>query len=112
MSFYAQIKTELTNKKYILCAIEELKKSGEITGYRIIEKKNKIEINREGDIITIVQEKSGNFEIAGDNRVINVFSNRLKQMYAYEAIKQNLPLDFEIAKETEVGSDIVIVLKG
>lgn len=112
MSFYTQIKTELTNKKYIMCAIEELKKSGEITGFRVIEKKNKIEINREGDIINIFEGKTGNFEVAGDNRVINTFANRLKQMYAYESIKQNLPLDFEIAKETEVGGDIVIVLKG
>lgn len=112
MSFYTQIKTELTNKKYIMCAIEELKKSGEITGFRVIEKKNKIEINREGDIINILEGKTGNFEVAGDNRVINTFANRLKQMYAYESIKQNLPLDFEIAKETEVGGDIVIVLKG
>lgn len=112
MSFYTQIKTELTNKKFIMCAIEELKKSGEITGFRVIEKKNKIEINREGDIINILQEKTGNFEVAGDNRVINTFANRLKQLYAYESIKQNLPLDFEIAKETEVGGDIVIVLKG
>lgn len=112
MSFYAQIKTELTSKKFIMCAIEELKKSGEITGFRVIEKKNKIEIDREGDIINIVQGKAGNFEVAGDNRVITSFTNRLKQLYAYESIKQNLPLDFEIAKETEVGSDIVIVLKG
>lgn len=112
MSFYAQIKTELNNKKYIMCALEELKRSGEITGFQVLEKKNKIEINREGDIINILQEKTGNFEVAGDSRVINTFTNRLKQIYAYESIKQNLPLDFEIAKETEVGGDIVIVLKG
>lgn len=112
MSFYTQIKTELTSRKYVLCALEELKKKGEITGYQVVDKKNKIEVNREGDIINILHAKAGNFEVGGDSRVINTFTNRLKQLYAYESIKENLPLDFEIAKESEVSGDIVILLKG
>lgn len=112
MSFYTQIKTELSDKRYIICALEDLKKKGEITNYQVIGKKEKIEVDRDGDIINIQQEKAGNFEVAGDARVVNAFTNRLKQMYAYESIKENLPLDFEIAKESEVSGDIVILLKG
>ncbi len=112
MSFYAQIKTELSDKRYILCALEELKKKGEITNYQVIGKKEKIEVDRDGDILNIQQEESGNYELAGDNRVVHTFANRLKQIYAYESIKENLPLDFEIAKESEISGDIVILLKG
>lgn len=112
MSFYTVIKTELKNKKYIVAALQELKKRGEITSFVKNERKEEIEVNRDGDMITIAQEKTGSFEIAGDNRVVQSFSNRLKQMYAYESIKDNLPLDLEIAKETESAGDILILLKG
>ncbi len=113
MSFYAKIKTELANKKYIIAAIEEMKRRGELTNYQINEKKEKIEIDREGDMLTVAKEKAGNnFEVAGDSRVANAFTNRLKQFYAYESIKDNLPLDFEIAKESEEAGEIIIHLKG
>ena len=113
MSFYAKIKTELANKKYIIAAIEEMKRRGELTNYQINEKKEKIEIDREGDLLAITKEKAGNnFEVSGDSRVANAFTNRLKQFYAYESIKDNLPLDFEIAKESEEAGEIVIHLKG
>lgn len=113
MSFYTVVKTELSNKKYIICALEEMKKRGEVTSFLANERKETIEIDRHGDVINIVKEKSGNsFELAGDNRVVQGFSNRLKQLYAYESIKDNLPLDFEIAKETETSGEIRIVLKG
>ena len=36
----------------------------------------------------------------------------LKQIYALESIKDNLPLDFEIAQETEIEGEIKILLKG
>lgn len=111
MSFYTVIKTELNNKKYILCALAELKRRGEISSYVQNEKKNTIEVDRDGDKIS-VQEKAGAFEIGGDNRVLNQFSNRLKQVYALESIKDNLPLDFEIANETETAGEIEILLKG
>lgn len=112
MSFYAKIKTELSNKKYIICALAELKKRGEITTYVMNEKKEKIEVDRDGDMLNICKEKSGNnMEVQGDARVARVFANRLKQMYAYESIKDNLPLDFEIVKETEVAGEILIMLK-
>ena len=69
-------------------------------------------MDRDGDIINILKEKTGNYQLGGDNRVVNAFSNRLKQIYAYESIKDNLPLDFEIANETETGGEIHILLKG
>ena len=112
MSFYTTIKTEITDKKYVLSALEEMKRRGEITNFQFHEKKEKIEIDRSGDIINIAKEKTGNFEVAGDARVVKSFSDRLKQFYAYEAIKDNLPLDFEIAKESETAGEIVILLKG
>jgi len=113
MSFYTVIKTELSNRKYIICALEEMKQRGEVTSFLSNERKETIEIDRDGDIINIVRERSGNsFELAGDNRVVQGFSNRLKQMYAYASIKDNLPLDFEIAKETETAGEIRLVLKG
>ncbi|MFZ3090431.1 MAG: hypothetical protein WA240_07400 [Nitrospirota bacterium] len=113
MSFYAVIKTELSNKRYIIAALSEMKRRGEITAYEINERKEKIEIDRDGDILTVSKEKAGeNFEVGGDSRVVNTFSNRLKQFYAYESIKENLPLDFEIAKETEEAGEIKILLKG
>ncbi|MBI5642199.1 MAG: hypothetical protein HY954_01845 [Deltaproteobacteria bacterium] len=112
MSFYTVIKTQLSNKKYIICALEELKKRGEITSFVKNDRKETIEVDRDGDIINIAQEKTGNFEVGGDNRVVNRFSDRLKQFYAYESIKDNLPLDFEISKETENAGEIQILLKG
>ncbi|MBI5492594.1 MAG: hypothetical protein HY893_06660 [Deltaproteobacteria bacterium] len=112
MSFYTVIKTELNNKKYIICALEELKRRGEIKNFIKNEKKETIEVDRDGDIINLSKEKSGNYQMGGDNRVVNTFSNRLKQIYAYESIKDNLPLDFEIAKENETAGEIQILLKG
>lgn len=112
MSFYTVIKTELKSKKYLICALEELKKKGEITNFVANERKETVEIDRDGDIINIAKEKTGSYQIGGDNRVVNAFSNRLKQVYAYESIKDNLPLDFEIASESETAGEIQIVLKG
>lgn len=112
MSFYTVIKTKLNSKKYIICALEELKRKGEITSFVHVEKKESIEIDRDGDILNITKEKTGNYQVGGDNRVVNRFSDRLKQVYALESIKDNLPLDFEIAQETETGGEIKILLKG
>lgn len=112
MSFYTVIKTEISNKKYAICALEEMKRRGEITNFSVIGKKETIEVDREGDIISLAKEKSGNFNMAGDARAINTFGDRFKQLYAYEVIKDNLPLDFEIAKESETAGDILILLKG
>ena len=112
MSFYTVIKTELSSKKYILCALAEMKKRGELKEFVHNERKESIEVNSDGDILNIVKEKTGNYEIGGDNRVLNRFSNRLKQFYAYESIKDNIPLDFEIAVETETEGEIRILLKG
>jgi len=112
MSFYTVIKTELSSRKYILCAMEEMKRRGEITNFHVNERKEKIDVDRSGDIINIGKEKSGNFEVAGDARVVRQFADRFKQFYAYEAVKDNLPLDFEIAKESEEAGDILILLKG
>lgn len=112
MSFYTVIKTELSNKKYIICALEELKKRGEIKSFVKNERKETFEVDRDGDIINIAKEKTGNFGIGGDARVASNFSNKLKQFYALESIKDNLPLDFEIATETETAGEIKILLKG
>lgn len=113
MSFYTVIKTEMSNKKYIICALEEMKERGEVTTFLSNERKDMIEIDRGGDVINVIKEKAGNsYELAGDNRVVQGFSNRLKQMYAYASIKDNLPLDFEIAKERETAGEIRLVLKG
>jgi len=112
MSFYTVIVTQLNNKKYILCALEELKRKGEITSFVHVEKKETIEVDRDGDIMNITMEKSGNYQVGGDNRVVGRFSDRLKQIYALESIKDNLPLDFEIAQETEIEGEIKILLKG
>lgn len=113
MSFYCVIKTELSNKKYIIAALTEMKRREEITGYVINEKKEKIEVDRGGEIVNISREKAGsNFEVSGISRPVRALADRLKQFYAYESIKDNLPLDFEIAKETEQAGEIVILLKG
>ncbi|MBI5888317.1 MAG: hypothetical protein HZB82_06375 [Deltaproteobacteria bacterium] len=111
MSFYTKIKTELRSKRYLMAALEELKKRGEITNF--ILSKGKIQVDRQGDIINIGVTKEGMHEVAGDNRVVRVFSDRLKQVYALESIKDNLPLDFEVARETETAAgEILILLKG
>ncbi|MDH4130145.1 MAG: hypothetical protein OEV44_15430 [Spirochaetota bacterium] len=112
MSFYAKINTQLSNKKYLLCALDELERKGEISNYQLIEKKDKIKIDRDGDILNIIKDKTGNFQVTGDVRIGRIFADRLKQIYAYESIKDNLPLDFEIAKEVEENGEISILLKG
>lgn len=112
MSFYTTIKTEISSKKYVIAALEEMKRRGEITNFQLHDRKEKIEIDRCGDMLNIAKEKTGNFEVAGDARVVKSFTDRLKQFYAYESIKDNLPLDFEIAKESEVTGEIRILLKG
>lgn len=113
MSFYTVIRTELKNKGYIVAALMEMRKRGEILKCKINEKKETIEIDRDGDAIKVTREKAGGFEVAGDARVVKVFSDRLKQMYALESIKDNLPLDFEIDSETETATgEIKLLLKG
>ncbi len=112
MSFYTVIKTEISSKKYVIAALEEMKRRGEISNFQINERKEKIEVDRSGDIINIGREKTGNFDVAGDARAVRSFTDRFKQFYAYEAIKDNLPLDFEISKETEAAGEILILLKG
>jgi len=113
VSFYTQIQTQLKNKQYVIAALMELRKRGEITACKINEKKESMEVNRSGDIIKVSKNKSGAFEVGGDNRVVQNFSNKLKQFYALESIKDNLPLDFEIAEEKEtIDGEIKILLKG
>lgn len=112
MSFYTKIKTQLKVKKYVIAALEELKRRGEITSYQKVGSKEDIKVDRSGDIMNISLSKAGTFEIAGDNRVVQPFSDKIKQVYALEAIKDNLPLDFEIATETEQAGEILILLKG
>ncbi|MBI5598344.1 MAG: hypothetical protein HY890_01245 [Deltaproteobacteria bacterium] len=113
MSFYTVIKTELKNKKYVIAALEELKARGEISRYEEILKKNRIKVNRGGDAIEIVMDiKTGNVHVEGDARVVEDFTKRLKQLYAYASIKENLPFDFEIANERDIAGDITLVLKG
>ena len=113
MSFYTKIKTTMSNRQYIITALTELEKRGEIVSFQVNERNEAIELDRDGDILNVVQEKAGNnFEVAGDARVARTFADRLKQIYAYESIKDNIPLDFEIAEETERAGEIVILLKG
>jgi len=113
MSFYTKIQTELRNKQYVVAALMELRKRGEITECKINEKKETMEVNRSGDIIKVSKNNKGAFELGGDNRIVETFSNKLKQFYALESIKDNLPLDFEIAEEKEtIEGEIKILLKG
>ncbi len=112
MSFYIAIKTEISNKQYIISTLKEMQKRGEITRFLVDKKKDQIEIDRDGDTIIITREKSGNFEVTGDARIVRSFSKRLTQLYAYSSIKENLPLDFEIAHESEIAGEIKILLKG
>lgn len=112
MSFYTTIKTELASKATVILALRELETRGEIRAFEELKKKDKIEIDRSGDIISITKNKAGELQLEGDARIVETFLKRLKQMYAYESIKENLPLDFEIAEEAELGGDITITLKG
>lgn len=112
MSFYCVIKTEISNRKHLVAALAELKRRGELTKVEHNERKDTTEVDRDGEKITVSRDKEGNYQVGGDARVVKGFSNRLKQMYALEAIKENMPLDFEIAEETETAGEIRIILKG
>lgn len=113
MSFYTKIETQLKNKQYVIAALVELRKRGEITACTIDEKKEVMEVDRSGDAIKVARNKEGAFEVGGDNRVVPAFTNKLKQFYALESIKDNLPLDFEISEEQEtIDGEIKILLKG
>ncbi len=112
MSFYTKIQTEIKDKQLLICALEELKHRGEITEFSLNAKKGSIEVDRDGDVVNIAKEKTGLYNMAGDNRVVGSFSKRLTQIYAYEAIKENLPLDFEITEDMEIAGEIKILLKG
>src|SRR3989337_908992 len=113
MSFYCVIRTELSKKKYIIAALAEMQRKGEITSFVVNRKKEKIEIDREGEVVTVSRvNENSNFEIGGISRPAREISDRMKQLYAYESIKDNLPLDFEIANETEEAGEIFITLKG
>lgn len=111
MSFYTVINTELSNMEIIICALEELQNRGEIKVFEHNKNKETVKVDRDGDILQIIKEKSGNYQVAGDARVVERFTQRLKQLYAYETIKENLPLDFEIAQENEIAGEIRILLK-
>ena len=79
----------------------------------VSKKKEKIEVDRDGEVVTVSRaNENSNFEIGGISRPARGISDRMKQLYAYESIKDNLPLDFEIAKEIEEAGEIVIMLKG
>ncbi len=113
MSFYTVIKTELKDRKYIILALEEMKRRGEITSFKHLVKKDIIQVDRAGDTITIKQDsKTGNFQLEGDSRILEAFTKRFKQFYAYQTIKENLPLDFEIDVERESAGNITLLLKG
>ena len=113
MSFYCVIKTELSRRKYLIAALAEMQRKGEITSYEISKTKDKINVDRGGEVVTVSRiNENSNYEIGGIARPAREISDRMKQLYAYESIKDNLPLDFEIAKETEEAGEIVIMLKG
>ena len=112
MSFYTKIETEIKNKTLLVCALEEMKRRGEITDFKSHVKTGDLKVDRSGDMLSITEEKEGNFQVGGDKTVATRFTDRLKQIYAYETIKENLPLDFEVAKETETGGEIKLILKG
>ncbi len=112
MSFYCVIQTKISNKHHLIAALTELRRRGELSSVEHNERKETFEVDRDGDKLKISQnKKTGDFEIGGDNRVVNRFANRLKQMYALEAIKENMPLDFEVVEEEESGGEIRILLK-
>ncbi len=110
MSFYLKLKIQIANKKYLVAALKELQKKGEILKYEE-KRKETIEVDRDGDIIQIIKGKLGNYELGGDARVVKAFADRLKQVYALESIKDNMPLDFEIVQETESAGEILLLLK-
>jgi len=113
MSFYCVIKTEIKNKKYLIAALHELRRRGELTSVEHVERKDTFNLDRDGDKITVsLDRKTGSYGVGGDARVAARFSNRLKQMYALESIKDNMPLDFEVASETEEAGEIRVILKG
>jgi hypothetical protein len=113
MSFYCVIQTKISNKKHLIAALTEMRRRGELSSVEHNERKETFDIDRDGDKLKISQNrKSGDFEVGGDNRVVNRFANRLKQIYALEAIKDNMPLDFEVVEEEETGGEIHILLKG
>ncbi len=112
MSFYAVVQTELTENKFIMLALEELKERGEITSFRI-NKNDSIDVDRSGDKIVIkLDAKTKQYQFAGDSRVVSSFSKRFTQIYALMSIKDSLPLDFEIESEKEIGGEISLILKG
>ncbi len=110
MSFYLKLKIQIANKKYLIAALKELQKKGEILKYEE-KRKETIEVDRDGDIIKIIKDKLGNYELGGDARVVKAFADRLKQVYALESIKDNMPLDFEIVQETDSAGEILLLLK-
>jgi hypothetical protein len=111
MSFYLKLQIQLDNRKYLMAALREMAKNGELTRFEENEKKESIEIDRNGDIIKIIKAKLGGYELGGDAQVVKSFADRLKQVYALESIKDNMPLDFEIVKETESAGEILLLLK-
>ncbi len=112
MSFFTVLKTEISNKDNMILALRSLEESGEIQRLTINEAKESIEVDRDGDIMTIEKEKTGTYNVAGNNTAVEPFSKRLKQIYALQTIKENLPLDFEISEESEIAGEIRILLKG
>lgn len=114
MSFYCVMKTEIKNRKYLIAALAELEKRGEVQEVVHNERKETFDIDRAGDKLKVEQDrKSGAYQVGGDARVVKAFSDRLKQLYALESIKDNMPLDFEIAEEQETAAgEIKIMLKG
>lgn len=112
MSFYMCIKTEIKNRIYLKSALAELHKRGEIQKIEENERKGKIIIDRGGDKLVITGDEEKGFEVGGDATVVKAFTDRLKQVYAVESIKDNLPLDLEVVEETESATgEIHILLK-
>ena len=111
MSFYLKLQVQIDNKKYLIAALKEMQKNGELTRYEENEKKGSIEVDRSGDVIKIIEAKLGGYELGGDATVVKSFADRLKQVYALESIKDNMPLDFEIVQETESAGEILLLLK-
>lgn len=110
MSFYTVIKTQVSNRKYVLAALAEMQKKGEIIKFAEDEKTEKIEVDRDGDKLTLSVGKDKNYQVGGDNRIARAFSDRLAQVYALESIKDNIPLDFELAEEQETAAGEVMLL--
>lgn len=111
MSFYLKLKVQIRNRKYLIAALKELAKNGELSKFEENEKKETIEVDRHGDVIKIIKDKLGGYELGGDASVVKSFADRLKQVYALQSIKDNLPLDFEIVQETESAGEIILLLK-